>query len=95
MSKPYHVFVSYAIEDEECANELSKALKWLGLSVWFAPVTLEVGGKLLDSINVGLAASQYGLLLLSPTYIEKKWTAYELDVLHRQHIEQDKKLFPI
>jgi hypothetical protein len=95
MSKPYQVFISYATEDEEFANELSKSLKWLGLSVWFAPITLEVGDKLLDSINAGLAASQYGLLLLSPPYIEKKWTSYELDVLHRQHIEHDKKLFPL
>lgn len=95
MNKPYNVFISYATEDEEFAEELSKSLKWLGLSVWFAPVTLEVGGKLLDSINVGLAASQFGLLLLSPTYIEKRWTTYELDVLHRQHIEHDKKLFPL
>jgi hypothetical protein len=70
-------------------------MRWLGLSVWFAPITLEVGGKLLDSINAGLMASEYGLLLLSPTYIAKKWTSYELDVLHRQHIEDDKKLFPL
>lgn len=61
MQKPHHVLISYATEDAEFANELSKSLKWLGLSVWFAPVTLEVGGKLLDSINVGLAASQFGL----------------------------------
>lgn len=95
MSKPYHVFISYATEDEEFAKDLSKSLNWLGLSVWFAPMALEVGSKLLDSINAGLATSQYGLLLLSPAYIEKKWTAYELDVLHRQHIEHDKKLFPL
>lgn len=76
MCKLYHVFISYATEHEECANEFSKSLKWLGLSSWFAPVTLEVGGELLDSINVGLAATLYGLLLLSPAYIDKRWAAY-------------------
>jgi hypothetical protein len=95
MTKPYHVFISYATEDEAFANELARSLQWLGLSVWFAPIALEIGGKLLDSINAGLMASQYGLLLLSPTYVSKKWTSYELDVLHRQHIEEDKKLLPI
>jgi hypothetical protein len=95
MSKSYHVFISYATEDEEFANELSNSLNWLGLSVWFAPVTLQVGGKLLDSINAGLTASQYGLLVLSPIYIKKKWTSYEIDVLHRQHIEHEKRLFPL
>lgn len=95
MTKPYHVFISYATEDEAYAKELATSLQWLGLSVWFAPIALQIGGKLLDSINAGLIASQYGLLLISPTYIEKRWTSYELDVLHRQHIEQDKKLLPI
>ncbi|MBA4214736.1 MAG: hypothetical protein C0449_16815 [Polaromonas sp.] len=95
MTKPYHVFISYATEDEAYADELARSLQWLGLSVWFAPIALEIGGKLLDSINAGLMASQFGLLLLSPTYISKKWTSYELDVLHRQHIEEDKKLLPI
>lgn len=95
MSKPYQVFISYATEDGAYAKELASSLQWLGLSVWFAPIALQIGGKLLDSINAGLTASQYGLLLLSPTYIAKKWTSYELDVLHRQHIEQDKKLLPI
>ena len=95
MAKPYHVFISYATEDEAYATELARSLQWLGLSVWFAPIALEIGGKLLDSINAGLMASQYGLLLLSPTYVSKKWTTYELDVLHRQHIEEEKKLLPI
>jgi hypothetical protein len=95
MAKPYDVFISYATEDEAYAKELADSLQWLGLSVWFAPIALEIGGKLLDSINAGLMASQYGLLLLSQTYVAKKWTSYELDVLHRQQIEQGKKLLPI
>jgi hypothetical protein len=95
MTKPYHLFISYASEDEEYAADLAKSLKYLGLSIWFAPLSLEIGDKLLDSINAGLIASDYGLLLLSPKYIEKRWTSYELDVLHRQHIETQKKLFPL
>lgn len=95
MSKPYNVFISYATEDEAFAGELAHSLQWLGLSVWFAPIALEIGSKLLDSINAGLMASQYGLLLLSPAYVSKRWTSYELDVLHRQHIEEEKKLLPI
>lgn len=95
MSKPYHLFISYAAEDEQFASELARALKFLGISSWFAPLSLNVGDRLLDSINAGLMASEYGLLVLSPAYIAKHWTAYELDVLHRQHIEADKDLLPI
>ncbi len=95
MKKPYHVFISYAVEDEALATAISDALRWRGLTVWFAPLSLKFGDKLLDSINAGLASSEYGLIILSPTYIRKKWTGYELDILHRQHIENDKKLFPL
>lgn len=95
MSKPYHLFISYATEDETYANDLSNRLRYLGLSIWFAPLSLKLGEKLLDSVNAGLLASEYGLLLLSPQYLAKHWTSYELDVLHRQHIEDQKKLFPI
>lgn len=95
MIKPYHLFISYASEDEVYVSELSKSLTFLGLQVWFAPLSLKIGDKLLDSINAGLMASEYGLIVLSPVYISKSWTGYELDVLHRQHIENDKKLFPL
>jgi hypothetical protein len=61
----------------------------------FAPATLKVGDSLLSSINAGLSASKYGLLILSAEYMSKSWTEYELDVLHRQYIESDKKLFPL
>jgi hypothetical protein len=95
MTKPYHLFISYASEDEAFVTELSKSLQYLGLRVWFAPLSLKIGDKLLDSINAGLMASEYGLIILSPVYISKSWTSYELNVLHRQHIENDKKLFPL
>ena len=95
MTKPYHLFVSYASEDEAYVSQLSSTLKYLGLQVWFAPLALKIGDKLLDSINAGLIASEYGLIILSQPYISKSWTSYELDVLHRQHIENDKKLFPL
>lgn len=95
MTKPYHLFVSYASEDEAYATELAKSLRYLGLKIWFAPLSLKIGCKLLDSINAGLLTSEYGLLLISPTYVAKRWTNYELDLLHRQHIERDKKLFPL
>lgn len=95
MTKPYHLFVSYASEDEAYATELAKSLRYLGLNIWFAPLSLKIGDKLLDSINGGLMTSEFGLLLISPRYIAKQWTSYELGVLHQQHIEKDKKLFPL
>jgi len=95
MAKLYNLFISYASEDEAYAEELSRYLVFLGLRIWFAPLTLKIGDKLLDSINTGLMASEHGVLLLSRSYLAKQWTSYELDVLHRQHIEDQKRLFPL
>ena len=91
----YDTFISYASEDESFATSLATELTRSGFFVWFAPLNLKVGDRLLDSINVGLNLSRTGLLILSPRYIQKKWTSYELDVLHRQHIETDKRLIPL
>src|SRR2546423_12590214 len=94
-AQPYDTFVSYATEDEEFAEKVAKALDVSGFTVWFAPLSLQIGDRLLDSINAGLILSNTGLLLLSSAYIAKKWTRYELDVLHRQHIEKEKRLLPL
>jgi hypothetical protein len=95
MHKPYDIFISYATEDEEFVESLERSLRFLGFKTWFAPLILQVGDKLLDSINAGLIASEFGLVVISPSYISKAWTSYEMDVLHRQHIEKEKRLFPL
>lgn len=95
MQNAYDIFISYATEDEEFVQFLERSLRFLGFKTWFAPLTLQVGDKLLDSINAGLIASAFGLVVISPSYISKAWTSYEIDVLHRQHIEKEKQLFPL
>lgn len=96
MDKKYYAFVSYASEDTKYAWELVGGLKSHGLyNVWYAPLSLKVGDKLLSSIEEGMQNSNSGILILSKSYLEKGWTNFELDYLFRQHIEKDKKLFPI
>ena len=88
-------FISYAIEDNDFVSDLAYGLKANGLSVWFAPLSLRIGDKVLDSIEKGLNDSRSGILVLSKEYLSKNWTSYEMDILIRQHIEGDKKLLPI
>lgn len=91
----FDVFFSYAAEDEEFAKELVGALKFKGLRVWYAPIDLIVGDKLLDSIEKGVNNSSSGILLISNYYLKKAWTNFEMDILLRQNIETEKKIFPI
>jgi len=88
-------FISYATEDERCASEIAGILKSRGFSVWYAPLVLKVGDNLLTRINEGLVKAQSGVILISQNYIDKKWTNYELDILFRQYIEKEKRIFPI
>lgn len=95
-SIPLHdAFISYAMEDNDFASDIAYGLKANGLTVWFAPLSLKVGDKLLDSIEAGLQGSRSGVLVLSKHYLAKKWTAYEMDILVRQHIEDNKKILPV
>jgi hypothetical protein len=89
------VFLSYTGEDGDFAKEIAAALRFVGFDVWFAPLSLIVGEKLLDSIERGMNESTAGILLLSPNYLTKPWPNYEMDTLIRQHIERGKPLLPI
>jgi hypothetical protein len=91
----HDAFISFATEDSDFATELAIELKRNGLSIWFAPLSLKVGEKLLDSIEKGIDSSNYGVLLISDHYLEKGWTNYEMDILLRQSIEKNKTILPI
>ncbi|MFP1739615.1 toll/interleukin-1 receptor domain-containing protein [Lonsdalea quercina] len=88
-------FISYATEDNDFVSDVAYGLKSNGLSVWFAPMSLKVGDRLLDSIEKGLNESRTGILVLSPSYLSKSWTSYEMDILIRKNIECNKKILPI
>lgn len=91
----FDTFISYATEDEKFARRIAEKLIFYGFKTWFAPFNLELGDTILESINTGLKLSRTGILLISQHYIRKKWTTYELDVLQRHHIEEDKRLYSI
>jgi len=93
--KKFDSFLSYANENEDFARELVGALKAKGFNIWYAPINLEIGEKLLDSLEKGMNESHSGILLVTEDYLKKGWTNYEMDILIRQNIENDKKIFPI
>jgi hypothetical protein len=95
LAKNFHAFLSYAGEDRSFADQLAGALKARGFKIWHADTILEPGDKLLESVELGLKDSSFGILLISPDYLKKGWTQYEMDVLIRQHIEHGKRLSPI
>jgi hypothetical protein len=78
----YDVFLSHASEDKDAiVRPLYAALDAIGVSVWFDEAVLELGDSLRRKIDDGLARCRYGVVILSPRFLEKQWPQHELDGL--------------
>lgn len=92
----YDVFISHASEDkDEFVRPLANALMELGMKVWFDEMTLKIGDSLRQKIDKGLANSKVGLVILSPSFIDKGWTNYELDGIVTRTVSGEQVLLPI
>lgn len=82
MPKEWDVFISHASEDKEgFVRPLAQALAQLGVQVWYDEFTLELGDSLSRSIDKGLSGSKFGLVVISESFISKKWPERELQGL--------------
>jgi TIR domain/Tetratricopeptide repeat len=82
MPEGHDIFVSHASEDKDSiARPLATRLRALGYRVWFDESELRVGMSLRRSIDKGLAGSDRGIVILSPSFLGKEWPQRELDGL--------------
>jgi len=92
----WDVFLSHASEDkDEFARPLATALKAKGLWVWFDEFTLRVGDSLRRSIDKGLSGARFGIVLISPKFLEKEWPQKELDALMGRESNGVKIILPV
>jgi hypothetical protein len=92
----HDVFISHASEDkDDFVRPLANALIREGLNVWYDEMTLRIGDSLRQKIDKGLANSRVGLVVLSPSFISKGWTNYELDGIVTRTVSGEQVLLPI
>ncbi|MDU0307252.1 toll/interleukin-1 receptor domain-containing protein [Rhizobium sp. 10PS4] len=92
----WDIFISHASEDkEDFVQPLADALAAFGVRVWYDKFTLKIGDSLSRSIDRGLSKSNYGLIVLSPSFISKSWPEYELRGLTARELSGDKIILPI
>jgi hypothetical protein len=92
----HDVFISHASEDKDAiVRSLANALSEKGLRVWYDEFTLRIGDSLRQKIDRGLATSRVGLVVLSPAFIAKGWTNYELDGIVSRAVSGEQILLPI
>lgn len=89
------LFISHASEDKAgFVRPLAEALK-VHFKVWYDEYELTMGDSLLGKINAGLAACDYGVVVLSPAFFQKKWPKAELDGLFALEQGNRKVILPI
>jgi hypothetical protein len=93
----YDFFLSHAWEDKETiARPLYGALTAAGASVWFDEAVLRIGDSLRRKIDDGLARCKFGIVIISPSFLDKEWPQRELDGLVALEVESGKtKILPI
>ena len=92
----YDAFISHACEDkDDFVRPLAGILKQYGFRIWYDEFELEIGDSLRESIDKGLVNSRYGIVVLSPNFLRKNWTKYELNSLIAKEVEGKKVILPI
>jgi hypothetical protein len=95
----YDAFISYARDERETiARPLYEHLTALGLRVWFDEHEVNVGDSIPDAINRGMRNSDFGIVVLSEGFMERKYTVWELEgILFRKlrNAERRKVLLPL
>lgn len=89
------IFISHASEDKESfVRPLAKALS-NEFTVWYDEYELVLGASLFEEINKGLSSCDYGVVVLSHSFFNKKWPKQELNALFSLEEKNIKAIFPI
>ena len=92
----FDVFISYAHEDKDYAEDLLAQLTALGLNVWYDELQLEIGDSISHKLGQAINLSNFGVLLISNNSLLKQWTTTEMKLFFQlQLMDKKKKILPI
>ena len=71
-------------------------LNRLRIRIWYDSTEIDWGDGLKEKIQEGLSKCRFGIVILSPEFIERKWTNQELtELLTRQNESHEKVILPL
>jgi hypothetical protein len=92
----WDVFISHASEDKkEFVKPLANKLIAAGLKIWYDEFSLKVGDSLSKKLDEGLADSNFGVIVISQSFISKGWTDYELRSFINREVGYKKVILPV
>lgn len=89
------VFVSYAGEDSQLAEEISESLRAKGIDAFFAGWEIGFGEDLVKRLNDGLAQAAFFVLLVSPAFLRKAWPMAEQSAATVRMLEDSARVIPV
>ncbi|RVP06951.1 TIR domain-containing protein [Sinorhizobium meliloti] len=96
MAKKHDVFISHASPDKDSfVRPFAEALRRLGVNVWYDEFSIGLGDSIAEAIEKGIAQSAFGIVVISPRFIDRKWTQHEYRALLNLNVEEDRKIVPI
>lgn len=91
--KKYDVFISHASKDkEEYVDELNRAVKKLGINVFYDSDVLSWGDNWKQVILNGTADSEFAIIVISQNFFGREWTERELNEFLGQQNESGQKI---
>lgn len=95
-NKQYDFFISHASEDkDDIVRDLAEALRNNGFEVWYDEFELKIGDSLRKKIDYGLSNANYGIVIISPSFVKKNWPEYELNGMVAREMSGHKVILPI
>lgn len=95
-SATWDCFICHASEDkEDFVRPLAEILAGKGLRVWYDEFELTIGDSLRRSIDRGLSGSRFGVVIISPSFLEREWPQRELDGLTSREADGRKVILPV
>jgi hypothetical protein len=92
----WDVFISHASEDKlSFVRPLAEALERLGVRVWYDEFSLKLGDSISRAIDRGLTLSRYGVVVISPRFLDKPWPEYELRGLTARQVAGETVIIPL
>ena len=90
------LFICHATKDKPLVRKIKADLERHGIKVWLDETEIRVGDSLVETIENGLKTSDYAIIALSATAMNRPWVRKELNILLNMEIEREKKfIFPV
>lgn len=95
----YDAFISYARDERETiVRPLYDHLTDMGLRIWFDEFEVTIGDRIQGSINQGMRNSDYGIVVLSEGFLNRRYPIWELEGFLTRQLQggdREKVLLPL